>query len=298
MSRPLRIEFPNALYHLTSHSSLQQPVFTDKDDRIAFLNVLAQCCERMDASVHAYCLMDDHYELVLTTRRANLSVLMRQLNGVYTQAVNRRRGNDGPVFQGRFKSVVVDRKAYFLQLCLAVDLSPQRLGVVRDATKWKWSSLGAHTGAVACPPWLDAESVQAAVLGLAQGQTPANAAARQHAQQHYASQAAGAAAALATSDASLLDNQVTRQMFLGNDAFIDRVQRLAVGASAASKGAARKPAAKSLPVAHWLKKCATREEALHSAYAEGGMTMTAIAAEVGLTVGRVSQLIRKCEGLA
>ena len=293
MSRPPRIEFPNALYHLTSRSSAQQPVFTDNDDRAAFLTVLAQCCERMDASVHAYCLLNDHYQLVLTTRRANLSALMRQLNGVYTQAVNRRRGNDGPVFQGRFKSIVVDRKTYFLRLCQQVDLSPVRLGAVRDAAKWKWSSYGAHTGVVACPPWLDGESVQSAVLG----QAPTTGAMRERAQQQYATQLATAAAQPPAYAPDLLDGQVTRQIFLGNAAFIERVQRLAAGASTTSKAAPGRRAAKLQPLAHWLKKCATREQALRCAYAEGGMTMTAIASEAGLTVGRVSQLIRQCEGL-
>ena len=109
MARPLRIEFPGAIYHVTSRGDRREPIFVDDEDRRAMLMVWAQGMQRFDAQVLAYCLMGNHYHLVLHTRQANLSMLMRHLNGVYTQAYNRRHGKGGHVFQGRFKAILVDR---------------------------------------------------------------------------------------------------------------------------------------------------------------------------------------------
>jgi len=99
MSRPLRIEFPGAIYHVTSRGDRREPIFVDDDDRQALLQVLQQATERFDAQVLSYCLMGNHYHLVLHTRQANLSRLMRHLNGVYTQTFNRRHGKVGHLFE-------------------------------------------------------------------------------------------------------------------------------------------------------------------------------------------------------
>jgi len=117
MSRPLRIEFPGAIYHVTSRGDRREPIFDDDVDRGALLGVLAQAMERFDAQVLAYCLMGNHYHFVLHTRQGNLSLLMRHLNGVYTQAYNRRHAKVGHLFQGRFKAILVDRDAYLLEVC-------------------------------------------------------------------------------------------------------------------------------------------------------------------------------------
>ena len=114
MSRPLRIEFPGAVYHVTSRGDRREPIFVDDTDRAALLTVLAQDMERFDAQVLAYCLMGNHYHFVPHTRQANLSRLMRHLNGVYTQVFNRRHGKVGHLFQGRFKAILVDRDAYLI----------------------------------------------------------------------------------------------------------------------------------------------------------------------------------------
>ena len=106
MSRPLRIEFPGAIYHVTSRGDRREPIFLDDEDRRALLEVVAQAMQRFDAQALAYCLMGNHYHFVLQTHLANLSRLMRQINGVYTQAFNRRHGKVGHLFQGRFKAVL------------------------------------------------------------------------------------------------------------------------------------------------------------------------------------------------
>ena len=126
MARPLRIEFPGAVYHVTSRGDRREAIFVDDQDRHALLEVVAQALSRFDAQALAYCLMDNHYHFVLHTRQANLSLLMRHINGVYTQAFNRRHGKAGHLFQGRFKAILVDRDAYLLEVCRYVDLNPVR----------------------------------------------------------------------------------------------------------------------------------------------------------------------------
>jgi REP element-mobilizing transposase RayT len=109
MTRPLLIDFPDALYHATSRGDRREPIFVDDADRLALLDVLAMDCERFEADVHAYCLMGHNDHLVVATPQGKLSALMRHLNGTYTQRFNRRHGKVGHVFLGRFKAILVDR---------------------------------------------------------------------------------------------------------------------------------------------------------------------------------------------
>ena len=125
----------------------------------------ARAMDRFDAQVLAYCQMGNHFHLVLHTRRANLSRLMRHLNGVYTQAFNRRHGLSGHLFQGRFKAILVDRDAYLLALCRYVERNPVAAGLVAQADQWPWSSCRAHVGLAATPPWLDSDGLHGYLLG-------------------------------------------------------------------------------------------------------------------------------------
>lgn len=126
MTRPLRIEYPGAVYHVTSRGDARRPIFRTEEDRVLFLEVLASIVSRVHWLCHAYCLMDNHYHLVLETPEGNLSRGMRHLNGVYTQRFNRRYGKPGHVFQGRYKAIVVERESYLLELCRYVVLNPVR----------------------------------------------------------------------------------------------------------------------------------------------------------------------------
>ena len=109
--------------------------------------------------------MGNHFHLVLHTRRANLSRLMRHVNGVYTQAFNRRHGLAGHLFQGRFKAILVDRDAYLLAVCRYVERNPVAAGLVAQADQWPWSSCRAHVGQAATPPWLDSDGLHGYLLG-------------------------------------------------------------------------------------------------------------------------------------
>lgn len=140
MSRPIRIEFPGAIYHITSRGHDERVIFHDDEDREFFLDTLTDVAERYHWICHAYCLMDNHYHLVIETLEGNLSIGMRQLNGVYTQRFNHSYNLTGPVMHGRFKAVLAQRETYLLALCRYVVLNPVRLGEVDDPKKYPWSS--------------------------------------------------------------------------------------------------------------------------------------------------------------
>src|SRR5258705_13605825 len=113
MARPLRIEFDGALYHLTPRGNERKPIFKDLTGRALFLNTPSEVKERFHWLCHAYCLMDNHYHLVIETPDGNLSKGMRQLNGVYTQGFNRRHHRVGHLFQGRFTGILVQKETIF-----------------------------------------------------------------------------------------------------------------------------------------------------------------------------------------
>ncbi len=146
MARPLRIEFAGALYHVTSRGNAQGDIFFTDDDRHAFLAILGKVCGRYNWLCHAYCLMGNHYHLLVETPEGNLSKGMRQLNGVYTQYVNRRHGRVGHLFQGRFKGILVQKEAYLLELTRYIVLNPVRAGMVKKPEAWPWSSYRATVG--------------------------------------------------------------------------------------------------------------------------------------------------------
>ena len=125
MSRPLRLEFAGALYHVTSRGNRREAIYDDEEDRQRFLDLLGDVCDRFRWKIFAYCLMDNHYHLFIETRKGNLSRGMRQLNGVYTQWFNRRHAKGGHVFQGRYKAILVQRESYFLELSRYVALNPK-----------------------------------------------------------------------------------------------------------------------------------------------------------------------------
>jgi len=130
MPRPLRLEYPGALYHVTTRGTRQGAIFLDDNDRALLLSIFAQALKTCDARAFAYCLMGNHYHFVLQTRQDNLSELMRRINSVYSLTFNRRHGRSGHVFEGRYKALHVDRDGYLLEVCRYVDLNPVRAGLV------------------------------------------------------------------------------------------------------------------------------------------------------------------------
>jgi putative transposase len=146
MARSLRIEFPGAVYHVTSRGNARAETFADDTDRGAFLDLLGVCVDRFHWICHAYCLMGNHYHLLIETPEGNLARGLRELNGRYTQAFNRRHQRVGHLFQGRYKAILVDRDSYLLELCRYIVLNPVRAGMVARVEAYAWSSYAATCG--------------------------------------------------------------------------------------------------------------------------------------------------------
>ena len=146
MARPLRIEFPGALYHITSRGNARADIYSDDFDRYQFLDLLDEACKKWNWLCHAYCLMSNHYHLLIETCHPSLSKGMRFLNGVYTRRYNHRHTRTGHLFQGRFKGILVESEAYFLELVRYIVLNPVRARMVRQPQEWPWSSYRATAG--------------------------------------------------------------------------------------------------------------------------------------------------------
>jgi len=159
MARPLRIEYPGAVYHITSRGNAGNDIFLCDEDRIFFLDLFAEVVKRYNWICHSYCLMGNHYHLLIETADGNLSLGMRHLNGVYTQKHNWRHGKTGHVFQGRYKAIIVDKDSYLLELCRYVVLNPVRAGMVIKQGEWKWSSYRATAGFRSAPWFLSTDFI-------------------------------------------------------------------------------------------------------------------------------------------
>lgn len=159
MARPLRIEFPGAFYHVTSRGNERKAVFGNSKDREKFLSYLESAHDRYGALIHVYCLMGNHYHLLLETPRGNLSQILHHINGAYTTYFNIKRGRSGHLFQGRFKGILVERDAYGEDLSRYIHLNPVRAGLVKDPLEYGWSSYQYYVGRRREPEWLTTEWV-------------------------------------------------------------------------------------------------------------------------------------------
>ena len=154
MSRPLRIQFPDAVCQIMNLNAATQATFVGDADHQAFLDTVAEAHRLWGIEVFAYCLMGNHYHLLVETPKPNLSFGMRQLNGIFTQSFNRRHKRVGHLFQGRFKAILVDKDAYLLELCRYIVLNPVRVKGSEKMDAWKWSSYRATAGLASVPPFL------------------------------------------------------------------------------------------------------------------------------------------------
>lgn len=299
MSRPLRIEFAGAVYHVTSRGDRREPIFSDDHDRATLMRILGDAMLRFDGQILAFCLMGNHYHLVLCTRRANLSQLMRHLNGVYTQYFNHRHTKVGHVFQGRFKAILVDSDTYLLEVCRYVDLNPVRAGLITEPTAWRWSSYRMHLGIEKPPTWLDSTALLTQLLG----RDILNNQDLQKARRLYAD------AAMAGRDAQLWKQLLRQQIYLGDEGFVGRMQRLAQAgtddvldcpsAAPLRSNNTEAPRAQTRPpqtLQQWLAIGLTRDQALRQAHIDGGLTLTEMARDLGLSVSRVSRLVARAGG--
>ena len=281
MTRPLRIDFPGGIYHVTSRGDRKEPIFTDDRDRHLLIEVLAQALDRFDAAALAYCLMGNHYHLVLRTNRANLSRLMRHVNGVYAQAFNRRHGLVGHLFQGRFGSIHVDRDAYLLQVCRYTELNPVRAGLVEAPAAWRWSSHRAHCGLERSPSWLDTPGLHGHLLG----RDIASPADRQMAASRYAR------FVFEGRGMPLWTHGLRQSVYLGDSAFVERIQARVGPARLREREIPFAQRCAAVRTSRSLDLGGSRDESIRQVYAEGALNMTEIARAVGLSVSRISRVI-------
>lgn len=163
MARPLRIEFAGAWHHVMNRGAGRKPVFKTVEQRHYFLSLLADTCQRFNAEWHAYCLMGNHYHLLVRTPEGNLQRIMRHIDGLYTQFFNRSERRDGPLFRGRYKAILVDAEGYWLSVSRYLHRNPLEAGLVGDLEHYPWSSYPAYIGLKSAPAWLTTEYILQAI---------------------------------------------------------------------------------------------------------------------------------------
>lgn len=169
MARPLRINYPGAFYHVTSRGNEQREVFKGQRDREKFLSYLESAFERYGAVIHCWCLMGNHYHLLLETPGGNLPQIMRHLNGAYTTYFNVKRRRSGHLFQGRYKAFLVEADAYALELSRYIHLNPVRAGLAARPEDYPWSSYRNYIGRAVTPAWLKTGQILGCVAANAEG---------------------------------------------------------------------------------------------------------------------------------
>ena len=165
MSRPQRIIYEDAYYHVMNRGAGRQKIFNTRIDREIFLQTLGEACQQFRIDVHAYCLMGNHYHLLIKTPQANLSRAMRHINGVYTQRYNRLNKTDGSLFRGRYRAILIDSDAYLLHLSKYIHLNPLSAGMVDNLGQYEWSSYSAYIDKVKPPMWLVRDEVYGQLTG-------------------------------------------------------------------------------------------------------------------------------------
>ena len=260
---------------MTSRGDGREDIYLDDKDRELFLNVLTHVCERFNWVMHAYCLMSNHYHLLIETPDENLSKGMRQLNGVYTQKFNKKHDRVGHVFQGRYKAILVQKEANLLELARYIVLNPVRAQMIRSAKDWPWSSYRATAG-LAEPvgglviDWLLSSFSKKKSIAIAR-------------YREFVSQGRNLPKPWA---------QLKNQIYLGDDAFVDEMQcKISLDTDLSEVPSAQKrQVAKSIE--YYAKKYPERNKAIIKAYESGGYSMSEIGDFFDLHYSRISRIIK------
>jgi REP element-mobilizing transposase RayT len=247
----------------------------DHSDRLVWLSILQEVCFRYNFVVHSYCLMNNHYHILLETVEGNLMQGMQQLNGLYSQYFNRQHNLVGHVFQGRYKGILVQREQYLLELARYIVLNPVRAQLVLLPEEWQWSSHLCLMGIQTPPAWLDSNSTL-----LRFGTEPA---AAREAYREFVHAGIGKASPLLN---------IKHQLILGDDEFIEKVRHTSshIQDGAIIK-AQRRAVAQSL--SYYATQYHTIEEAMASAYHSTAYTMEEIGLHFGVSSKTVSRAVKK-----
>jgi len=277
MTRPLRLEFPGALYHVTSRGNRQNPIYRDDSDRRAWQEVLGLVCKRHNFVIHSFCQMTNHFHLLIETVDANLARGMRQLNGIYTQHYNRRHGLVGHLFQGRYKAILVQKESYLLELSRYIVLNPVRANMVASLDDWEWSSHRYLVHSSHPPIWLECDCI----LGRF-GDTRASAIAGYQA---FVLAGIGLATPLAA---------VQHRILLGDDVFVSEHQELQQSEGLLEAAKAERGAV-ALSLAEYTARYTDRTEAMARAYLSTAFTMRQIADVFAVSTKTVSRAVAAFE---
>ena len=283
MARPLRIEFPGAVYHIISRGNAKQSIFLHELDRKTFLELLSSVVERFNWLCHAYCLMDNQYHLIIETPDGNLSRGMRQLNGVYTQGFNRRHQRVGHLFQGRYKSILVDKDNFLLSLCRYVILNPVNTGMVKRPEDWKWSSYRETIGESKKPSFLTTDWILSKF-----GNKRATAIIKY---KRFVSEG---------KNTEYPWDALRGQVFLGNDNFIEKFKKVLkekeiVKEVPKAQRYVTRPALSELFREEKLKDKTSKDESIYRAYVRYGYSLKDIADHLEVHYATVSRAIRRIE---
>lgn len=283
MARPLRIEFPGAVYHITSRGNAKQVIFLDNQDRDKMIEILSTVVDRFHWFCHAYCLMDNHYHLIIETPKGNLSRGMRQLNGVYTQVFNQRHQRIGHLFQGRYKAIIVEKDSHLLSLCRYVVLNPVRAGMVRKPDGWAWSSYRATIGVAKRPVFLKVDWV------LSQFDRKRNESVKKY--KRFVMEGVNERSPWET---------LKGQIFLGTDGFIE-----GLSGELGEKGDAKeipkiqryagRPSLEEVLKEERMKHKKVKDETIYMAYIQYGYRMKEIADYLGVHYATVSRAVIRVE---
>lgn len=273
MTRPLRLEFPGALYHVTSRGNRRNLIYRDDADRRAWLKVLGQVCKRHHFVIHSFCQMTNHYHLLVETVEANLSQGMRQLNGVYTQHFNWRHSLVGHLFQGRYKAILVQKESYLLELSRYIVLNPLRAKMVPSLDHWQWSSHGYVLSPESPPCWLERDWLLSRFSNA-----------------HTAAAAAYQAFVLEGIDRTSPLTAIRHQILLGDDAFVSEHQHLQRSEELMEVARVERRAV-ALSLSEYQARYADRNEAMARAYLSTAFTMQQIACAFGVSVKTVSRAV-------
>jgi len=275
MTRALRLEYTGALYHITSRGDRREDIYEDDIDRITFLDLLSDVCDSYHWDCHGYCLMSNHYHMLIETPEPNLSQGMRQLNGVYSQKYNVRHKKVGHVFQGRYKSILVEKESYLLELTRYIVLNPVRAKMVDHVSEWQWSSYLCVVGQAAIPSYLNVEWILSCY----------GASKKQSIKRYIDFVNEG------VNSFSPLDN-VKNQIFLGGDKFIDRGLRLIDKTKDLSEVPRIQSRGLVRPLKYYADMSSNRNEAIFNAYRTGGYTMKQIGEYFSLSYSMVSRILK------
>lgn len=279
MARPLRIEFAGALYHVTARGNAQADIYEDDADREQFLTLLQHTVSRFGWYCHAYCLMDNHYHLLIETNSPTLSKGMKFLNGTYTQYYNRRHKRVGHVFQGRYKAILVQKDTYLLELARYIALNPVRSQMVRSAKDWPWSSYRATAGYAEGAACLTTDWVLA---GFAKTLKVA-----QQRYRDFVQQGKGQ-----PSPWQKLKNQI----YLGDDNFIEDMQCKMSPDQSLKDIPKKQKQAPIKPLSYFSDRHKTRDEGMVQAYLSGHYTLEQVGEHFGVSYATVSRAVKLSEG--